>query len=719
MNSPKNREIKTLINLGLREHQANNIAEAKKNYLAVLALDPNHFDALHLLGLVAALNKDYEKAIELIQRAVLIRPLSATANLNLGIAFYESKRFELAIKCFDRAIDNDSHCIEAFFYRGLVNQEIQRIEYAKADYEIVISLKPHHVGALFNLGKLLQDQLDYEEALILYEKVIAVDPKMFMAYNNRGYIYHRVRKFKEACSDYLKALSINPKYPEAHNNFGITLHAMKIFDGSLDQYNKALNLNSQFLEAYHNRANLFYEIKKYQLASIDFEKVLSIHPDYEYVLGQNLMSRMNLCNWNDYQTSIDTLRLRIKEGKSVCSPFILLGLIDSLDLQLEAAKIWANNYLSYANLDTFECSIGRNEKIRVGYFSADYYEHPMMLLMAELFEVHNKNKFEIIGFSLSPPRHDAMRARVSKAFSEFYDVHQMPDHEIALFARDKKIDIAVDLNGYTLDAKPGIFFQRAAPVQVSYLGYPGTMSAECMDYIIADEIVIPQESQRFYTEKVLYLPGCYQVNGSGREISNAFPTREGCGLPKTGFIYCCFNNSYKVTPVLFDVWMKILLEVKQSYLWLLGGDDVTNLNLCKEAQKRGVSGDRIIFAGPVPLNNHLARHLLADLFLDTLPYNAHTTASDALSMGLPVLTCPGESFSSRVAASLLKNIGLSELVVENLKDYESLAISLGRQPDFLKAIKAKLKNNQTSSNIFNSAEFAANLERLYETIVNR
>lgn len=353
-----------------------------------------------------------------------------------------------------------------------------------------------------------------------------------------------------------------------------------------------------------------------------------------------------------------------------------------------------------------------SEKIRIGYFSADFHNHPVSILMAETLEQHDRTQFETIGFSMGRHREDDMRLRMEGAFDNFIDISQKNDQQAAKLVRDLKIDIAVDLGGLTEHNRPGIFSYRVAPIQISYIGYLGTMGAPYYDYLIADQVLIPPSKQSAYREKIIYLPS-YQANDSRREISTQEFTRSDLGLPETGFVYCCFNNNYKITPAIFDSWAKILLSVEGSILLLYAHSEEVKINLTREIQLRGVSGDRLIFAGHLSRDKYLARYRTADLFLDTSPYNSGTTASDALWAGLPVLTFMGESFSARMCASLLNAIGLPELVASSQKGYEDLAIKIGRDPEKILALKAKLAQNRLTTPLFNTKLFTRNLEMAY------
>jgi predicted O-linked N-acetylglucosamine transferase (SPINDLY family) len=348
--------------------------------------------------------------------------------------------------------------------------------------------------------------------------------------------------------------------------------------------------------------------------------------------------------------------------------------------------------------------------------SANFRNHPSAYLSAELFELHDRKRFEVIGVSLGYAENSEIRARLVKAFDEFHDIRLASDRDAAKLLNDRHVDIAIDMNGYQRDTRQGIFAHRPAPVQVSYLGFPATMGADFIDYIIADAIVLPSEHQQFYTERIVHLPDCYQVNDRKRKIAESTPTRREMGLPEHAFVFCCFNNNWKITPIVFDVWMRLLHRVEGSVLWLLWDNEGAERNLRKDAQRRGIDPSRLMFARRLPLDVHLARHRLADLFLDTLPCNAHTTASDALWVGLPVLTCKGEAFAGRVAASLLHAVGIPELITSSLEDYQALALKLARDPALLAEIKAKLVHHRDTCPLFNTVRVTRHIEAAYTTM---
>jgi len=425
-----------------------------------------------------------------------------------------------------------------------------------------------------------------------------------------------------------------------------------------------------------------------------------------------LHAKMKICSWSGLAESLEDISKKVVANERVVNPFPLLALNDDALLHKKCSEIYIQSRYPFNPVLEPISKRPQNQKIRIGYFSADFKNHPVAFLIAELFEIHDRSQFEIYAFSLLKAADD-MGGRLKLAFDHFIEVGNKSDIEIAQLSRGLNIDIAVDLTGITDSSRTGIFSYRAAPIQVNYLGYPGTMGADYIDYIVADKTLIPVESQSCYLEKVVYLSNSYQVNDRKRLISDRQFTKQELGLPENGFVFCCFNNNFKILPATFDGWMRILSTVEGSVLWLLQDNSWVVENLKKEAKKQGIAADRLVFAERLPLPEHLARHRQADLFLDTFPYNAHTTTSDALWAGLPVLTLMGKSFASRVAASLLNAIGLPELITNTQEEYEALAIELAMNPQKLADIKLKLAHNRLTTPLFDTPLFTKNLESAY------
>jgi predicted O-linked N-acetylglucosamine transferase (SPINDLY family) len=524
---------------------------------------------------------------------------------------------------------------------------------------------------------------------------------------------------KDAIESCNKAIAINANYAVAYFNRGNAENNLKQQQAAIESYSKAIEISPSYGDAYYNRGNVHRDMQQFEAALKDYDKALSIKPDYDFLLGHKLHYKMKICDWVDIENQVSDLRVKIKQKRKATTVLTLLALEDEPIYHRLAAETWVDGTNPENHLLGTIDKKPKEPRIRIGYYSSEFHNHATTYLIAGLFEHHEKSKFELIAFSFGPVRNDEMRKRVVAAFDQFLDVADLSDIEVAGLSRRMAIDIAVDLKGLTQDCRAGIFSYRAAPIQISYLGFPGTMGAPYIDYLIADKTLIPQQSQQYYAEKIAYLPNSYQVNDSRRKISNRIFTREELKLPQSAFVYCCFNNSYKITPHTFDGWMRILKQVQGSVLWLIEDNPSAVANLQLEAQRRGVNKDRLIFAQKIPLPEHLARHQAADLFLDTLPYNAHTTASDSLWAGLPVLTCSGESFASRVAASLLTALNLPELVAPSQPDYETLAVDLAINPERLRMIKQKLKQNLQSTSLFNTSMFARHIENAFTQMYDR
>ena len=464
--------------------------------------------------------------------------------------------------------------------------------------------------------------------------------------------------------------------------------------------------------------NVLFELKRYEESASNFIKALDLKPDFPNLLGRLAFSKLHTSDWSELDDLTKLISEKILLSENVSAPFDLLPLLNDPNLLKKSSIDWSST--QYSTNSTYpKIPKPSNKKIRIGYFSSDFYNHATTHLMAEFFELHNKDNFEIIAFSFGPKFEDSSRERIKQAFHQFIDVSEASDESAAVIARNLELDIAIDLKGHTQHARPKLFSYRVAPIQVAYLGYPGTTGAPFIDYLIADHTLIPKESVDFYTEKIIYLPNSYQVNDAKRTISNVVPSRVDVGLPEDGFVFCCFNGNYKITSSIFDSWARILHAVEGSVLWLLNSNSTAKENLIKEIEARGISGNRLIFAGQLKTADHLARHRLADLFIDTSPCNAHTTASDALLSGLPVLTLLGDTFAGRVAASLLSAVGLPELITANQSEYEAMAIELATNKEKLAILKQRLEANKLSSPLFNTKLTTEHIEAAYTTIYAR
>jgi protein O-GlcNAc transferase len=683
---------------------------------------------------------EYSVAISWCQQAIRRVSKSPEAWYNLGIAYRGLGQTEQSLVALKQAAVMTRDSADAQNSIGLQFLEQGALREAEQCLKRALSLAPHFAFAHSNLGMLNEKRGRLEDAESSFRKAIEIQPDLAPVYINLSAVLNRQRKYEHAEAAASKAIEINSNASEAWNNLGAALSGQKRYGQAEAAARKSLEIDPKSIATWRNLGDALLDQERYKDAILSFVESIRLDPNGarvmsgslcrdgqdsqldphgDAVLGGLLSARMHICDWSGFAGELDAVLQQIANGRRAISPYSLLALTDDPVAHRNVAALHAQHKAPECDDLGVAIKPPHHEKIRIGYYSADFHNHATMYLMAELFELHDKNKFEVIGFSFGPDIQDEMRARVSAAFYQFIDVCDRSDKEVAQLSRDLGIDIAVDLKGYTKDSRPGIFACRAAPIQVNYLGYPGTMAASYMDYIIADRVVIPEESQAYYVEKVVYLPDSYQVNDAHRQISTREFTRDELGLPASGFVFACFNNNHKITPAVFDSWIRILKRVPGSVLWLFEGTPEVSANLRNEALARGIDAERIIFAKRMSLPEHLARIGLADLFLDTLPYNAHTTASDALWAGLPVLTCIGQSFAARVAASLLEAIGLPELITTSQQDYEDLAVELANTPDRLRLIKDKLARNRLAAPLFDSKRFSSHIEAAYEAMYER
>lgn len=633
---------------------------------------------LHLAGQLEAAEALYREVLALDGR----HPQALTL---LGVCQYTRGEYEAALDNMDLALGIEPGMFQAHYNRGLVLKGLARMDEAVISFDVAIRLHPGFAAAYCNKANVLKSLNRLDEALASYDRAIALDGRLAEAYNNRGAIFQMRGDFDAALRNYTTALELRPDYAQALSNRGVVL-------SSLQQFSRSI---------------------------ADLERALRLGPLPDYTLGYWLQAKRILCDWRDLDTATARTLEGVERGEKAAMPFVIVAAPSTPAQQMRAARIYARDKYPAGPESVWRGPTYRHERIRVGYFSNDYHEHATSYLIAELIERHDRQRFEIFGFSLGPDKQDAMRARMARAFDAFHDVRAQGDDEIARLARHLEVDIAVDLKGYTFEARTGIFARRAAPIQVNYLGYPGTMAADYMDYLVGDAVVIPREQRPYYTERIVYMPHCYQANDSTKRIADDTRSRADHGLPREGFVFCSFNNSYKITPDVFDIWMRLLARTPGSVLWLMESTPEMVPHLRGEAVKRGIEPERLVFAKHAPLTEHLARYRHADLFLDTLYYNAHTTASDALWAGLPVLTRPGETFASRVAASLLTAVGMTELITHSLPAYEAVALELAHDAARLSALKSKLMANRGTQPLFDACLFAKHLEQAYEQMWRR
>lgn len=679
------RQLPAQFQRALTFHRQGQLALAQAVYEQILAIQPTNADALHLLGVVAAQMQDPRRAVELLGRAIELQPNVAAAYNNRGSALKELGRFDAALADFERAVALDARYAQAHFNRGVVLHELQQPAAALASYAQAIAVKPDFAGAYYNRGIVLRELRQFEAALASYDRAIAIKPDYVEAWLNRGNVLGDLQQFPAALASYARVISIRPDYATA----------------------------------YMSRGKVLFDSKQYEPAIASFDRAAALQPNIKFLPGLRRHARMQVCDWVDFVADVTHLQAGIERRELVSQPFPLLALFESGPLHRQAAELYVREECPPRAALPARHARPRHDKIRIGYFSADFRDHPVATLAVELFETHDRSRFETTAFSFGPDTQDTMRRRMERAFDRFIDVRGSSNEDIASLARRLEIDIAVDLTAFTAECRPQIFALRAAPVQVNFLGYPGTMGAPYMDYLIADRTLIPEDARSHYSEKIVYLPHSYQPNDAKRPVAAVSFTRESLGLPPTGFVFCSFNNSYKITPATFDSWMRILARVEGSVLWLLEDNASVANNLRREAVRRNVQSERLIFAKRVPMPEHLARLRAGDLFIDTLPYNAHTTASEALWVGLPVLTCRGETFAGRVAASLLQAVGLPELITAHRDRFEALAVELANDARRLAAIRQKLADNRLTTPLFDARLFARHIEAAYTLIDER
>jgi predicted O-linked N-acetylglucosamine transferase (SPINDLY family) len=654
------RDVGTLLERAQALHVAGRMAETAAAYRAVLAQDEGNWSSLVGLATIAL----------------------------------QSGELREAIRRFGSLVERDPGFVEGFYKRGNAYNRLGEFVAALADYDHAVALDPSHARALCN----------------------------------RGTILERLNRWQEALSSYDRALSLNPRDPLTHYNRAAVLRALNRLDEALAAYNQAVALDGNYVAAYVNRGHLLQKLSRPAEAAASYARaleldplrlpepdglpVMPLHPAQTFLPGLKRYMQLQTCDWAGIEADVVLISAGLRSGLPFIQPFPALALLDDPGLQRQAATAWIREECRLApSLGPFSVRSG-GPRIRIGYFSPDFRAHPLAELTAGLFETHDRTRFEVTAFDFGPQTRDEMRTRLEGAFDQWVDLRGKTDRQAAHRARDLGIDIAVDLAGFTDHSRFAIFAQRAAPLQVSYLGYPGTTGAEFMDYLIADPIVVPVEQRPQYAEKIIYLPS-FQANDAKRRISDRVFRRDELGLPATGFVYCCFNSTYKILPEIFACWMRILARVPGSVLLLCTDREEARANLRLQAQGLRVHLHRLIFVGRLPAPEYRARYRCSDLFLDTLPFNAGTTASDALWSGLPLLTSAGSAFAARMAASLLQAIGLPELVTSTVAEYEEVAVRLATQPALLEELRHRLALNRLTTPLFDTQAFTRHLETGY------
>ena len=728
-------------------HQQGQLAQAETLYRDVLRMQPDNSDALHFLGVLESQRGRREAGLALIDQAVAINPRNTAAFYNRGGILRDMARFEDALQSYDRAIALKADHIGALNNRGAVLHDLKRYSEAVASYDRAIAVKSDNADVYCNRGNTLAELGRFEDALQSFDRALAVDTGSAAAHfgrgnalaslsrleeamasyeralsiaphdasilNNRGNVLVRMSRHEEAVESFTRAIIVNPRYAEACKARGDALIHLKRPAEALVSYDQALGARPDYAEALYGRAHALSELKRDEDAIAAYRHLIGLRPDHAYGPGMLLHAARTACDWKDHDALVSEIVQGVREDRRVVTPLAFLAVSESEADNTQCSRILMHDKFKPASDPLWRGGRYRHDRIRVVYLSADFGAHAVATQIAGVFERHDRARFETIAMSYGSNDKSAMRARLERAFERFIDIQGQSDAQFAAQIRTMEADIVVDLTGLTGRSRPGILALRPCGLQVQYLGFAGSLGADHVDYILADSTVIPEHNQRHYAEKIAYLPQSYMPADSGRSIAPQ-PSRSEAGLPERGFVFCAFNNTYKFSPAVFDIWMRLLLGVEDSVLWLPSVSDAARRNLILEAGARGVVAPRLVFAPYAASGaDHLARLSLADLFLDTRPYNAHSSATDALWAGVPVLTHPSDTFAGRVGASLLKACGLDEMIAETAAAYEGTASRLARDRAAHMELKAKLGRNLQSCPLFDTTGFTRNLEAAY------
>lgn len=725
-------------------------ADALGAYQRLIKLRPRDPDALYNRGVVLASLGRYADAVTSYEQALAVRPGHGPSLFNKANALVALEQFEPARAAYDALIAIVPKHVDALTDRGNLLARLGHRAEALASFDKALAVNPAHVNALSNRGSVLNEEERYEEALAMYDRALAVDPRHAPSLNNRGNVLielqrpvdaiasfdralalapdepeflfnracalERLHRFEEALADLDRSLAKKPDSAKALHNRGNMLAALRRSEEAIASYGRALALAPERADTLHNRGNVLTTLGRHTQAIADYQRAFALDPHHPHAFDSLGFAQLSVCDWDEAARLAKHAEAALLGNDLSVGPAYPLYYFGNPAYQLAAARAWLRDNRPPVPAPLPVRTVGAPSKLRIAYLSSDFRFHPVATAVVELLERHDRTRFEILGVSFGTDDASETRSRIVRAFDRFHDVAAESDRAIAELLHRLEVHIAVDLNGLTRGWRPGLLAHRPAPIQVVYLGYPGTTGADFLDYILADSTVLPLDQQAFFSEKILHLPDCYHPNDTTRSLAET-PARSEAGLPETGFVFCCFNQSHKISAASFDVWMRLLARIDGSVLWLSHMNDGAMDNLRRAAAARGIDPGRVIFAPRLDrIEDHLARHRQADLFLDTLPYNAHSTAIDALWAGLPVVTCTGAAFAGRVGASLLKAVGLPELVTHNLEDYEALAASLASDASLLRAIRRRLEENRRSHPLFDMDRLRRHIEAAYLTM---
>jgi predicted O-linked N-acetylglucosamine transferase (SPINDLY family) len=728
-------------------HRSGKLDEAEKLYRSVLAASPGDVDATHLLGVLLCGKRQFDEGLRLIRRAIELTPTFAPMHNNLGTALLAAKRAADAVLSFKRAIELKPDFAEAHSNLGNALAQLERSQEAAESHERAIALKPDYAEGHNNLASALIDLGRHNDAAAAARRALALRPNYAKAHNNLAAALAALHRPEEAIESYRRATEINPDfaeahrglgnallaarrpeeataafrraiairtdYAEAHNDLGSALSALRQMAAAAASHRRAIELMPDNGEAHNNLGNALLAAGQLEEAAAAYRRAAELMPGDCNALVQYVHVTSRMCAWREMAPAAQELVQRAWQPSYNGPSFPLLPLVDDPALALAAAQSYVRHNIPNGLPPLWKGERYDHPRIRLAYYSFDFREHPAGRLIVELIERHDRAQFEVYGIAFGPDDRSALRRRIAQACDHFIDVRELTDEAIAQKLRALEIDILVDLTGHTEGSRSRALAWRPAPAQAAYIGYPATMGAQFIDYAIADRFVAPFEHQPYFTEKLVHLPDCFQASDTRRTTPGTVQPRSAYGLPEDAFVFCCFNNTYKITPEFFDAWMRLLEALPGSVLWLVGDNRWAEANLKAQARERGVEPARLIFAPRVDYPTHLARQHVADLFLDTGPYNGGATTNDALWCGLPVLTCSGRNFPSRMGGSLLLAIGLPELVTHTLADYEARALELARQPDRMKAVRNTLAVNRSQAPLFDTDRFRRHLEAAY------
>lgn len=689
---------------------------AEANARQALSLAPGNPRGLSMLGLILRNLKRFGEAVECARQVLGANPRFPPAHAELGAALEGAGRHEEALACYGEALRLAPNFPEAWYAKGKVLNVLERHGEAEVAFRKALELRPDFAVAHSGLAGALASLQRHDEAFAAFTKSVELapgDPNLQSAF---GLWLQTRGRWDEAALCFARALDVFPDFAEAASHLGAVFHATRRLKDAAEAYRRALKADPQLVEAMVGLGALHLEDGRDTEAEEILSRAYAKAPSAPNALDLLVLARLQLCSWDGLDEQCQALYARIRNGQGCTNPFVAMLAGASEEDLGAAARNWAAAVTPFdAPLFTHrpQADAAAGRKLRIGYLSSDLQAHAIGFLTAGIFELHDRQRFELYGYSLGIEDGSPMQRRIRSAFDRFTFVEGMGGAEAARLIQAEGIDILVDLNGYTNRGNPAILAYRPAPIQVNYLGYPGTMGAGFMDYLITDPVTVPAAAERFFSERIVRLPHCYQPNDSRREVAERTPSRAECGLPETGFVFCCFNNPNKITRETFESWMRLLKAVPGSVLWLLDPNAAVKGNLLAGAAAAGVTAERLVFAGRLPLAEHLARHRVADLFLDTLPYNAHTTASDCLWAGLPLLTRMGDTFAGRVAASLLTAVGLPELITTSAGEYEALALRLAGDPEFLGGCRSRLEEGRRTAPLFDTALYTRHLEAAY------